>query len=1067
MRIYLSKQGYDKKPDKSASIIKTLNSYDLVDIDPESLYKKLINGHFIHHECGCSESNTGSKCYTFKKTLLKQTQIICIDLDYKLKDTKINKITGDKKIITKHYEPNEMPVWNDELLSDLKYTNSLGQEIDITPTFWMESFSAHKVTDMKIVGNSVHLFYVFEDPISNVIDFLKTSISIMVAIDNALKCKGYEIPKEKGRNPFDPVSYDMFQGLWGSFNKLHGYSGKTYFYDVFRDSYKPEYKDFMFPWKIDSEDIDEDDIKRTIEAYSTVKSLDDIDINKCQYIKYKEYFGHEETFHIISVLKHEYSLIENQVNSKQSLCYQVCKKLLLEHSNDFFDNDEEHFYHEYKRCKIYTKKGTNEAAYLNHVIKLIGDTGAIPMIQYKEMKDKENNVIKLKDNEYLSDKKTDILRAMRDDKLNFIVAEPGLGKTVFAKSLEGRTLIIELFNSIIRSEEKFDSNEFVKFKDDYYIKDDNISRLNVCSANKFVFWYKNKDNGYMNSFLDEGKCLFDNIILDESHLLCLSHFRYDVMGDTIECLLNLKMEYPDVKVIIMTGTPFGESIMFEGMLNRIDIISNPRYTKKFFMIQTTSIVGYMKELIKDSLSKGLRIFIPVDSENWFDTFIDSCIKDGIIKKDKTYYFNQPKHNEETEQYILDTKLIGDIQILGTSSYMSVGIDLEDWKTEFVTIIPSGASMTGNFSGFEVDQFANRHRKQNLEVHYVISDNESNNKKPMYMSSCKALLDIKNELLISLYRTNPIVIKMPLYLINDNDKLEVHEYRYKSYCFYKDMKPIISHPVNIYEYMQKHGWECEWKKVDNTHRGINTKEHRDEEKEIGVKEFMSLINIWAESGYPCINVKDNIYDKLSIIKHQKDYSLFDVESLDVEFTNYYAKNTLFGMFLKLREYLTPIGTYNLIKDAYDEIKINMSLIDRTLLGIKLINNYNKTGVWQEIYDRLSEFYSRYSTVDNGVYKDNKKQFEQERNNVVQEIWDKLTERIDDDMLRLAFKTNYEGVTDSIIDGFMEGVKLIQSMYCEKEFKQKKINKKNTRVTVYHWNNNLLSKYEIRKDKKTKW
>jgi hypothetical protein len=981
---------------------------------------------------------------------------MCIDLDYKLKDTKNN-----GSVITKSYEPNEMPIWDENLLSDLKYTNSQGYEINVTPTFWMESFSAHKVTDTKIVGNSVHLFYVFEDPIFDKDTFNKVCLCIMVALYKALEAKGYNIPRERDKNPFDPISYDMFQGLWGSYNKLHGYNGCTYFHDVFQSGYKPEYKDFIFPWKVESDDIDENDIKRTIKAYSTVKSIDDIDINKCQYIKYKEYFGHEETFHIISVLKHEYSKIEEQVNSKQSLCYQVCKKLLMEHSNDFFNNDENTFYHEYKRCKMYVKKGSNEAAYLSHVIKLIGDTGAIPLIQYENINETKGNVIKVNKSEYLSDKKDDIMRAMKTDKMNFIIAEPGLGKTVFAKSLEGRTLIIELFNSIISSEEKFSSNDFVKFKGDYYIKDDNVGRLNVCSANKFVNWYENKDKGYFENFLGN-KCLFDNIILDESHLLCLSNFRYDVMGDTAECLKKLKIEYPDTNIILMTGTPFGENVLFEN-LNTIKIESEPRYDKRFLMIQTTSIEGYMKELIKNSLRKNLRLFIPVDSENWFDTFIDSCVKDGIISKDNTYYFNQPKHTDELEQYILDTKLIGDIKILGTSSYMSVGIDLEDWRTEFITIIPSGASATGNFSGIEVEQFANRHRKQNLEVHYVISDNESNLKKPIYMNSCKSLLNIKNELLKSMYRVNPIVIKMPMYLIGDGNTLEVQDERFDAYCFYKDMKPLITHPMNVYEYMEKKGWKCEWKRVEHTERGIDTKEHREEEKERGVGEFMRLLDEWEISGHPIIKPKDSIYNEFRIIKQQKEYSLFDVESIEVEFTNYYAKNTLFGMFLNLREYLTAKGTYNLIKDAYNECKINMSFIERTLLGIKLINKYDKTGIWKDICDRLSEFYSRYSTESDGVYKNNKKQFEQERDSVIQQIWDRLGEQIDNDTLRLAFQTNYNDVTESLIDGFMEGVKLIQSMYVEKVTKQKKINGKNTKVNYYSWNEKLLSKYELRKDK----
>ena len=99
IKLYLSKQGFDKKPENSAGIIKMINSYDLVDIEVEELYNKLVNGHFMHHECGYSPASTGSKYYTFKKQLLKQTQIMCVDLDYKIKETKKDKNGNEKEII--------------------------------------------------------------------------------------------------------------------------------------------------------------------------------------------------------------------------------------------------------------------------------------------------------------------------------------------------------------------------------------------------------------------------------------------------------------------------------------------------------------------------------------------------------------------------------------------------------------------------------------------------------------------------------------------------------------------------------------------------------------------------------------------------------------------------------------------------------------------------------------------------------------------------------------------------------------------------------------------------------
>ena len=318
----------------------------------------------------------------------------------------------------------------------------------------------------------------------------------------------------------------------------------------------------------------------------------------------------------------------------------------------------------------------------------------------------------------------------------------------------------------------------------------------------------------------------------------------------------------------------------------------------------------------------------------------------------------------------------------------------------------------------------------------------------------------------MYRTNPIVIKMPRYLISDGERLEVQRDMLDIYTYYKDMKPVISHPANIYEYMQSQGWECEWKEVNHPERGLDTKEHRDIEKAEGLKEFIELIEEWRTCNYPMINVKDSIGEEFKVVHNHKEGTLFDVDSLDVEFTNYYAKNTLFGKFLNIRELLTANGTYNLILDANDGDKINISFIDRTLLSIRLINTCRITGLWATIYEKLKAYYSMYSSPETGVYKNNKSEFKGGLNSVVQSIWDDLSNNVDDDLLMHALNSNYENVTDTIVDSFMDGIKLVQSMYVKKKTIQKKVEGKNTRVTFYEWDDNKLSRYEARSDKMRK-
>ena len=178
--------------------------------------------------------------------------------------------------------------------------------------------------------------------------------------------------------------------------------------------------------------------------------------------------------------------------------------------------------------------------------------------------------------------------------------------------------------------------------------------------------------------------------------------------------------------------------------------------------------------------------------------------------------------------------------------------------------------------------------------------------------------------------------------------------------------------------------------------------------------------------------------------------------------------IFEKQLEKRLSLTKVGSPLFVrKDS--GLQDDLSAVE-TAVGFKRDDEHfeivHSLAKWKDISNKLANFYNQYSSYDNCVYKDNKKEFEEKLNNVIQGIWDNLTSKVDDDILKRVLMSNYNNITEDLITEFMNGIKLICTMYLNKETICKKIDKKNCKVTRYSWNSNNLSRYNIRTDKQFK-
>jgi len=305
--------------------------------------------------------------------------------------------------------------------------------------------------------------------------------------------------------------------------------------------------------------------------------------------------------------------------------------------------------------------------------------------------------------QYLSDIKDDILKNL--SKITLLEAGAGYGKTEMIKAFKAKTLLILPFTSIIKSKIELDQvtsdwlyyygskkptlDELVRPGQSMSMTIDKFSHLNLMELDMADFEY---------------------IVIDESHLLFTSSYR-DVMSPTIQRLANCK-----AKVIMMTGTPTAE-VLFFPKVNHIVVTKEESRIKEFttyFCKSKYEQIECMVNSMVEDIKNGVKILWPTNKGNTYFEQITSLVHDKVCRLVpdhgplKTFYYKKSNYGDDSMDNINKNKSIGDNDIIGCTTYLSVGIDICDTKRFHIYF---NEPMICQY----IEQYANRIRRNDLYI----------------------------------------------------------------------------------------------------------------------------------------------------------------------------------------------------------------------------------------------------------------------------------------------------------------------------------------------------------------
>jgi hypothetical protein len=310
----------------------------------------------------------------------------------------------------------------------------------------------------------------------------------------------------------------------------------------------------------------------------------------------------------------------------------------------------------------------------------------------------------IKSNEYLGNIKWQLLKDC--GMITLIEAGAGVGKTEMVKSLtrDGKRIMMVMpFTSTIKSKvENVEGWQYVygnkKAKldtgDSIALTVDKFSHMNLMEL---------KEAG------------FDYIFLDESHLLFQSEYR-PVMPKVIEMIRNTQ-----VPIIMMSGTPVGETVFFDDIVH-LKVIKEETRQKEFHVILTEKPednINHMIDKMAQDIVSGKRILFPTNKGTLYKTRLEAQLvsvlesKYGYKKKVIVNYYKKSNVGEAFMDDVNIQKTIKKTNVLMCSNYLSVGVDILD-RFDF------NIYFNDIWMPQEIEQFANRLRSHDLFIYLFLN-----------------------------------------------------------------------------------------------------------------------------------------------------------------------------------------------------------------------------------------------------------------------------------------------------------------------------------------------------------
>ena len=319
----------------------------------------------------------------------------------------------------------------------------------------------------------------------------------------------------------------------------------------------------------------------------------------------------------------------------------------------------------------------------------------------------------IKSNEYLGNIKASLLASCEN--ITLIEAGAGVGKTEMVKSISRdgkRIMLVMPFQSTLKAKVEPEIGDGWQCIYGNRKVDLTQSTSVALTLDKFI-----KLN-----LLEIKEAGFEYVFIDESHLLFQSKYR-SVMPKVIEMIRNTT-----VPVIMMSGTPIGETVFFSDIVH-LKVIKEETRKKELHVILTYKPEDNLMHMV-DSMAKdivdGKRIIYPTNKGTLYKDKLEAKlkylleIKYNYKKKVIVNYYKRENVGETFMDDVNIEKTIKNTTVLLCSNFLSVGVDILD-RYDFNIYFDEV------WMPQEIEQFANRLRSHDLFVYLFINqyDGEGN------------------------------------------------------------------------------------------------------------------------------------------------------------------------------------------------------------------------------------------------------------------------------------------------------------------------------------------------------